>query len=80
MTKTTYLADCIRYHRQQSGLSREELAKLAGVGKTVIFDIEHGKNTVQLDTLMKILNALNIQTRFESPLMDDFEDKNDAAS
>lgn len=75
MKKATYLAECISYHRKQSGLSREALAKLAGVGKTVIFDIEHGKNTIQLDTLMKILNALNIQTRFESPLMTDFEDK-----
>lgn len=77
MTKTTYLADCIRYHRKQSGLSRDELAKIAGVGKTVIYDIEHGKSTIQLDTLMKILHALNIQTKFESPLMNAFEDKRD---
>ena len=81
MAKNTgYLADLILYHRKQSGLSQAELAKLAGVGKTVIFDIEHGKNTVQLDTLMKILEALNIKASFESPLMKDFEDKGNASS
>lgn len=75
-----YLADIILYHRKQSGLSQAELATLAGVGKTVIYDIEHGKSTVQLDTLLKILKVLNIQTTFESPLMQDFKDKNDASS
>ena len=36
------VANCIYYHRKQSGLTRIELAKLAGVGKGAIFDIEHG--------------------------------------
>lgn len=80
MNKTNYLSDIILYHRKQSGLSQTDLAKLAGVGKTVIYDIEHGKSSVQLDTLLKILNALNIKTTFESPLMKDFEDNNHASS
>jgi HTH-type transcriptional regulator/antitoxin HipB len=46
------------------------LAKVAGVGKTVIFDIEHGKESVQFDTLKKVLEALNIRFVFQSPLIE----------
>jgi predicted transcriptional regulator len=50
-------------------LTQKRLADLAGVGKTVIFDVESGKETVQLDTIKKILAVLNIKIKFESPLM-----------
>jgi len=63
------LAQAIRYHRKKSSLTQQELAKLAGLGKTVIFDIEKGKNTVQLDSILKVLNILNIEMKFLSPLM-----------
>lgn len=68
-----YLAQCIHYHRKKSGLSQLGLAKMAGVGKTVIYDIEHGKISVQLDTLLKVLHVLNISINLESKLMGDFE-------
>lgn len=60
----------LRYHRERAGLTRIELATIAGVGKTVIYDVEHGKETVQLDTLQAICDALNVQIAFESPLME----------
>jgi HTH-type transcriptional regulator/antitoxin HipB len=63
----------IRFHRKLAQLSQSELAKLSGVGKTVIFDIEQGKETIRLSTLLKILNALNIKIKFNSPLMNLFE-------
>ena len=66
----TDLKSIIRHHRRLSSLTRVELARLAGVGKTVIFDIEHGKETVQLDTLRKVLAALNIRMVFQSPVLD----------
>ena len=66
----TDLQSIIRQHRRLSGLTQTELARLADVGKTVIFDIEHGKETIQLDTLRKILAALNIQMVFQSPMLD----------
>lgn len=68
-----YLSQCVRYHRKKSGLSQLELAKFANVGKTVIYDIEKGKESIQLDTILKILNVLNISIRLESPLMTDFK-------
>jgi transcriptional regulator with XRE-family HTH domain len=51
-------------------LTQAELAKLAGVGKTVIWDIENGKESVQWDTLQKILRVLNITVEWRSPLLD----------
>lgn len=64
------LGDLIRCHRKKSGLTQKQLADLAGVGKTVVFDIEHGKETVQFDSLKKICDALNITIRLESPVME----------
>ena len=61
------IANMIHYFRKQAGLSQQELAQLAGVGKTVVFDIEKGKTTIRLDTLLKILDVLNIQLKFETP-------------
>ncbi len=63
----------ILFHRKKAGLSRNELTELAGVGKTVIFDLEKGKTSVKLSTVRKILEALNIELKFQSPLMEDYE-------
>ena len=61
------IANIVHYYRKQSGLSQQKLAQLAGVGKTVIFDIEKGKESVRLNTLLKVLDVLNIQIKFETP-------------
>ncbi len=63
----------VRYHRKKAGLSQLGLAMLSGVGKTAVFDIEQGKETVRLLTLAKVLGTLNIQIRFVGPLMGAFE-------
>ncbi|MCK9640209.1 MAG: helix-turn-helix domain-containing protein [Prolixibacteraceae bacterium] len=67
MLEPKVLATVLKKHRKAAGLSQLQLAEMAGVGKTVIFDIEKGKETVQLDTLRKILNALNIKVQLISP-------------
>lgn len=63
----------VRFHRKIAKLTQLELAKLAGVGKTAVFDVEQGKETVQYRTLMKILEVLNIRIEFKGPLMNLFE-------
>ena len=63
------LADVIKKHRKAARLSQIQLAEMAGVGKTVVYDIEKGKETVQLATLRKILYVLNIRVELNSPLM-----------
>ena len=64
------LNEIVLFHRKKSGLSRNQLADLAGVGKTVIYDIEKGKETIWFSTLQKVLTALNIKITFTSPLME----------
>jgi HTH-type transcriptional regulator / antitoxin HipB len=60
----------VREHRTTAGLTQRELAVLAGVGKTVVFDIEKGKPTVRLATLLRVLDALNLRLEWHSPLTD----------
>lgn len=64
-----HIAAVVHFHRKKSGLSQAQLAKLAGLGKTVIFDIEKGKLSIRLYTLLKVLHVLNIKIEFQSPLM-----------
>jgi HTH-type transcriptional regulator/antitoxin HipB len=63
------LTQILRDHRRQSGLTQRELAELAGVGKSTVYDLEHGKQSVQLQSLLKVLQVLNIQIAFSSPLL-----------
>jgi y4mF family transcriptional regulator len=69
------LGEIVSFHRKQSGLTRNDLADLAGVGKTAIYDIENGKETIRLSTLQKVFIALNIKMTFESPLMEALNEK-----
>lgn len=61
------VGELVRFSRKKSGLSQKDLAKLAGVGKTVVFDIEKGKESIQLNTLIKVLDVLNIKLKLDSP-------------
>ena len=63
------MSEIVLFHRKKSGLTRNQLADLAGVGKTVIYDIEKGKETIRFSTLQKVLAVLNIKITFTSPLM-----------
>jgi len=70
----------IRCHRQKSGLTQKQLADLAGVGKTVVFDIEHGKETVQFNSLQSVCQVLNISIHLDSPVMEQCEEEIHAES
>ena len=73
MTQFQELAAVIRMHRKAARLSRIQLAELAGVGKSVIYDVEKGKESVQMDTLQKILKVLNIKIILTSPLLENLQ-------
>jgi HTH-type transcriptional regulator/antitoxin HipB len=66
------LADIILFHRKQSGLTQHELAELAGVGKNMIYELENRKQSVRLENLLKVLQVLNIELDFQSPLREAF--------
>lgn len=61
------LPELIKTTRKKAGLSQIELAELAGVGKTLIFNIENGHINVHLDNLLKVLGVLNIKIQLEAP-------------
>jgi y4mF family transcriptional regulator len=73
---TASLSEVISYHRRKSGLTQQELAALAGVGKNMIYLLEHGKQSIRLDILLKILTVLNIAIDFQSPLMASLYEEN----
>jgi HTH-type transcriptional regulator / antitoxin HipB len=62
------LGALVKDHRKKAGLTQLELANLAGVGKTTVFDIEKNKETVRWNSLMAVLKVLNIKVEFKSPL------------
>jgi y4mF family transcriptional regulator len=64
---TRQIGQTISKVRKKAALTQQQLAQLAGVGKTVVFDIEKGKETVQLNTLLKILETLNIKLSLKTP-------------
>lgn len=75
MTTPNEIAKTVRYFRKSSGLSQQKLAQLAGVGKTAVFDIEKGKLSIQLNTLLKVLQVLNINLKLETPFQQPQENK-----
>lgn len=50
--------------RRALRMSRRELVERSGVGKTALYDVEHGKSSVQLDTLEKVCGVLGIRIQF----------------
>lgn len=62
------LGALIKTHRKMAGLTQLELANLAGIGKTTVFDIEKSKETVRWNNLLAVLQVLNIKVEFKSPL------------
>ena len=58
----------IKDHRKKAGLTQLQLADLAGIGKTTVFDIEKNKETVRFNNILAVLQVLNIKIEFKSPL------------
>ena len=52
------LGDALRVARKQLGLTQPQLALAAGVGVRFIVDLEAGKPTVRLETVMRVIDAL----------------------
>ena len=67
----------VRFHRKKARLSQKELAEFSEIGKTAVFDIEKGKPTVRLSTLLAVLSILNIRMKFGGPLMDRFGEEDE---
>lgn len=67
------LGKLVRFHRKKACLTQIQLADLAGVGKSTVYDIEKGKFTVQINSLFAVLAVMNIDVKFSGPLSAAFE-------
>ncbi len=66
MKQVAPFGEIIRWHRKESGLNQQDLADMAGVGLSSVYEIERGKMTVQYVTLLKVCAVLSISIEFHS--------------
>jgi transcriptional regulator with XRE-family HTH domain len=59
------LADHIRHARKEKGWTLKECADRAGIGKTAMFDLEHGNPGVRLNTLLAVLDQLGLSLHLD---------------
>lgn len=55
------IAKRIKYLRKELGLSQEKLSELSGLPDTYVNKIENEKVNLQIDTLEKIINGLDVE-------------------
>ena len=57
----------VQSERKRQGITQLQLAGLAGTGIRLISDIENGKETVQVQKLLKVLHTLGLGVFVFSP-------------
>lgn len=61
LSNVVQLGQAVRNKRKQDGLTQQDLAAIANVGVRFVSDLENGKATVQLESVMAVLQALGLQ-------------------
>ena len=57
----------VQSERKRQGITQLQLAGMAGTGIRLISDIENGKDTVQVQKLLKVLHTLGLGVFVFSP-------------
>ncbi|GIP55311.1 helix-turn-helix domain-containing protein [Paenibacillus vini] len=57
----TIVGERIRYLRKNRGLTQEQLGELVGLPQSYMGGIERGEKNISLETLERIVNALNVK-------------------
>ena len=57
----------VRASRREAGVRLDDLASLAGVSKQFVSDTEHGKPTIQLGLVFKLLEELGLRLKLDLP-------------
>jgi HTH-type transcriptional regulator / antitoxin HipB len=55
------LGELVRTRRKALEITQGELAGLSGVGVRFIVELEHGKPTLELGRVLRVLNRLKVQ-------------------
>ena len=67
LTNASQLAEIVRQERKRQKVSQIRLSQLADVGVRFVRDLEDGKETVQLDKVLAVLETLGIAVELSSP-------------
>ena len=62
----TDLGQAIRAARKKKGLTQQNFADLAGVGRRFLSELEKGKPTLEIGKVMKVASAAGIQLMFKT--------------
>ncbi len=57
------IAELIKARRKDLGLTQAQAAQLAGVSARFVFDVENGKQTIAMDRLTLLLDALGLEMK-----------------
>ena len=60
---TTVMAAEVRSRRISLGLTQQDLADMAGVSERFVRFVEQGKPSIQLDSLLAVLDTLGLELR-----------------
>lgn len=64
---TAEIGKLVQNERKRQGITQLQLAGMAGTGIRLISDIENGKETIQVQKLIKILHTLGLGVFIFSP-------------
>lgn len=54
------IGQLVRETRKAQGISQEQPAGVAGTGIRLVSDLENGKGTIQVDKMIKVVEALGL--------------------
>jgi len=55
------LGALVRARREAAGLTLDRAAALLGVGRRFLIELEHGRRRANVETLLRVLNALGLE-------------------
>ena len=64
---TAEIGKLVQNERKRQGITQLQLAGMAGTGIRLISDIENGKETIQVQKLIKVLHTLGLGVFIFSP-------------
>lgn len=79
ITIQTKFGYCVRFFRQQTGLSQEKFSLMIGMDRTYYASVEAGKRNISIVNIQKIADGLNISLSELFSAVDNYkEDDSDA--